>query len=486
MTVLRPYGVKVQQSMMPPEPKEEVTADFCVIGGGSAGLSFAAGAAQMGASVILLEKHIMGGDCLNSGCVPSKALLALAKHHKKAHPISPADMKEIHSKVKAVIARIAPHDSVERFQNLGVRVIQEHGYFVSPRTVETLYHRINARRTILATGSCPALPPIPGLEHVPYLTNETLFDLRELPSHLVIIGGGPIGCEMAQAFCLLGSQVTILEARSIMPRDDTTAVAVVREKLRREGVQIEEQVTIAAVKMTPGSIRIEGKNLNKAPFILEASHLLVATGRAPRLSGLNLEKAGIEATPRGIHVDERLRTTNSRVYAIGDCIGQHQLTHAAGYHASLAIRNSIFGLRTKLATQALPWVTYTDPECAQVGLTENHAVAQGIPHRVLSSDFSANDRALCEGETLGFIKVIVTPKGHILGATIVGTHAGELIFPWAMAMQNKLKISSITHTIAPYPTLSEISKRAAGQFYTPGLFGPRMRKIVRFLMGLRR
>lgn len=475
------------------QDKVTLKADFCVIGAGSAGLSFAAGAAQMGAAVILLEKAKMGGDCLNYGCVPSKSLIAAAKFRhrfdvcgsfgwKNAH--AELDYKAVHRHVHEVIDAIAPNDSVERFVGLGANVIQEGGRFIDHHTIETESHWIKAKRFIIATGSHPFIPKIPGLDQVNFLTNETIFDLAELPKHLAIIGGGPIGIEMAQAFKRLGSQVTVFQTQQILPKDDPEFTQMLKTILIQEGIIIEEHAQVESVVNDNNIVQINYlKNGERMSII--ASHILIAAGQKPSIEHLNLEAAGVGYSSKGIKVDQQLRTTNNKIYAIGDCIGDYQFTHVAGYHAGLAIRNSIFGLCTKVQTKAIPWVTYTDPELAHVGMSEKMVKEKNIPHRILKLNFHENDRAQCERRTEGFIKVIASPKGHVLGATILGVHAGELIYPWVMAVQNNLKLSSITSTIAPYPTLNEISKKIAGQFYTQVLFSSKMKKFVRFLMGWR-
>jgi len=467
------------------------TADFCVIGAGSGGLSFAAGAVQMGASVILVERGKMGGDCLNYGCVPSKALIAAAKFRHEfnrskcfgwSYKSAGVDFKKVHDHIHQVIGSIAPHDSEERFEKMGVKVINRKGYFSDKTTLETESHKIQAKRYIIATGSSPFVPPIEGLQSISYYTNEIIFDLQELPNHLVVIGGGPIGLEMAQAFRRLGSVVTVLEAFSALPKDDPEATAQLLQILRTEGIDLKEHVKITKIKKSNQGTQILYQDGIENTHTITASHVLVATGRRPNIQELNLEAAGIDFTPKGIKVDRHLRTTNPRVYAIGDCTGGYQFTHVAGYHAGLVLRNSIFRLRTKVQTTAMPWVTYTDPELAHVGALEEQLKIDKVSHKVLKFSFQENDRAQAERRTEGHIKILVTPKGQILGATILSAHAGELIFPWVMAIQNRLKISAIVNTIAPYPTLSEVSKRVARTFYTDKVFGSHMNQLVKFVM----
>jgi len=468
-----------------------LTPDFCVIGAGSGGLSFAAGAAQMGASVVLLESKKMGGDCLNYGCVPSKALIAAAKSGFEARRAKgfgwafsdvSVDYKKVHEHIHDVIKAIAPNDSVERFEKLGVKVILEQGRFVDSETVVTKTHRIQAKRFIIATGSIPFVPPIDGLSETPYLTNETIFDLTELPYHLVVIGGGPIGIEIAQAFKRLGSHVTVLEAFTILPKDDPDLTLRLKETLSQEGVELCENVKISSVQHNNEEIIINYLDDLEQTNTIVASHVMIATGRRPNIQGLGLETAGIKFSPRGIEVSEQLQTSNPRVYAIGDCTGGYQFTHAAGYEAGLALRNTIFGLRTKVETRTIPWVTYTDPELAHVGFLESQLQQKNISYKVLQMSFDENDRAQAEKRTDGMIKVLVSKKGTVLGASILGVHAGELIYPWVMAIQNNLKLTAITSSIAPYPTLGDLSKRIAGSFYADKIFSPIVRRIVRFLM----
>jgi pyruvate/2-oxoglutarate dehydrogenase complex dihydrolipoamide dehydrogenase (E3) component len=468
-----------------------VTADLCVIGAGSAGLSVAAGAAQMGARVVLIEGHRMGGDCLNTGCVPSKSLLAAAKVAKIAKAggafgvnvtgVS-TDFKAVNAHVHSVIAGIAPHDSVERFTGLGCTVIEARARFTGPREVTAGGTTIRARRFIIATGSRASIPPVPGLDGVPYFTNETIFDNTVLPEHLIIIGGGPIGCEMAQAHRRLGARVTIVDQAAILPKDDPDAVAVVRAQLVADGVGLKESAKIARIEGGAGRIVLRLTSETGQDELIEGSHLLIAAGRRPNIEDMGLEAAGVATTPRGITVDARLRSTNPKIYAAGDVAGGLQFTHVAGYHAGIIIRNVLFRIPAKADHSTVPWVTYTDPELAHVGLSEADARSMhGAALRVLRADFSGNDRAQAEAQTTGFLKVMVAKGGRIVGATMVGAHAGELILPWVIAIQQRLKIGAMASVIAPYPTLSEISKRAAGSYYTPTLFSPRTKAIVKFL-----
>jgi len=461
--------------------------DILVIGAGSGGLSVAAGAVQMGADVILLEGHRMGGDCLNYGCVPSKALIASGKAaHAQAHAakygvasVTPkVDYAAAKDHVQDVIAQIAPTDSVERFEGLGVRVIQEYGEFLSPTEVKAGEHIITARRIVISTGSSPFVPPIPGLDSVPYETNETLFDLREKPGHLLIVGGGPIGMEMAQAHVRLGSKVTVIEGMKALGKDDPEMAAIVLDRMREEGIEIAEDAMASEVRGKAGAIEIEAKDGR----VFKGTHLLMAVGRKPSIDRLNLEAAGIETTRAGIKVDAGMKTTNRKVYAIGDVAGGLQFTHMAGYHAGIIIRSALFGLPARARTDHIPWATYSDPELAQVGLTEAQArEVHGDTLEVARFEYLHNDRAIAERRTTGLIKVMVV-KGKPVGASIAGHQAGELINLWALVLANGLKMKHVAAMVAPYPTIGEINKRAAGAYFSPRLFdNPTVKKAVGFV-----
>ena len=471
-------------------------ADICIIGGGSGGLSVAAGAAQLGASVVLFERAEMGGDCLNTGCVPSKAMLEAAKIAKIANNGMPSmgigagqaqiDFGAVKAHVRDVIAGIAPHDSEERFRGLGVNVIKSEASFTSKDSVTAIQDgepiSVRAKYFVVATGSHPVAPPINGLEGVSYYTNETIFDLNEKPQHLIIIGGGPIGIEMAQAHRRLGCDVTVLEASAIMGRDDPDLVGRLMTKMTDEGIRLIEQARITSITQNGARIMIDISDGES----IEGTHLLVAAGRRPNIDTLNLEAASISYDARGIQTDNRLRSSNKRVYAIGDVAGRHQFTHVAGYHAGIVIRNILFKLPAKLRDDAIPWVTYTDPELAQTGLTWTEAVSRYGADAVRRTDWELrdNDRARAARRTEGLIRVISDKKGKILGASILAPNAGELIHSWTLALQAGLKMSAMAGTIAPYPSWSEASKRAAGAFFTERLFSARTKKLVQFLLKL--
>ncbi|MCH2395463.1 dihydrolipoyl dehydrogenase family protein [Oceanibaculum sp.] len=468
---------------------QRTETDICVIGGGSAGLSVAAGASQMGARTVLVERAKMGGDCLNYGCVPSKALLAAGRRARIANHSADfgidghatVDFARVQAHVAGVIAAIAPHDSVERFQGLGVTVIQADARFTGPGELVAGDTVIRAKRFVIATGSRAAIPPVPGLESVSCLTNETIFGMPEKPAHLLILGGGPIGLEMAQAHRNLGCEVTVIEMASIAGKDDPELVEQLRKRLYADGIRLLERTKALGVAAKQGGVSVMVEKDGIAEEV-SGSHLLVATGRAPSVEGLGLEAAGVRYGKKGIEVDARLRTSNRRIFAIGDVAGPYQFTHMAGYHAGIVIRNALFRLPAKVDYSAVPWVTYTDPELAQVGLNEEAARQQHGDIRILRWGFHENDRAQAERETEGYAKIVTLPNGRILGATILGPQAGELIALWALAVSKKMKIGAIASLILPYPTLGEVGKRAAGSFYTPKLFGERTRKIVRFLL----
>ncbi len=461
--------------------------DFAIIGGGSAGLSLAAAAAQFGEKVVLFEKGEMGGDCLNFGCIPSKSLIAAAKaayaqRSSAPYGIAAVDPKVNYAKVMAyvesVIAAIAPHDSQERFEKLGVTVVRGPARFTGARSLEADGKTYQARKIVIATGSRARVPPIPGLKDVAYLTNETIFKNRVMPKHLIVIGGGPIGMEMAQAHRRLGCAVTVLEAFQPLAKDDPELTAVVLDSLRAEGIDIRVPVEITEIKSNKTTIKVTLKNGD----IISGSHILLASGRVPNIETLNLEAAGIAYTKRGITVDRGLRSSNRNVYAAGDVAGGLQFTHVAGYHAGLIIRNAMFRLPVKNRTDIIPWVTYTDPELAHVGLNEIEAIEKhGNKIKVLRWAFKGNDRAQAEGKTKGLVKIITGRDGRILGASIVGAGAGELIAPWVLAVTHGLKISAFANMVLPYPTFSEAGKRAAITNYAGLVQKPWLRRVLGIL-----
>ncbi len=470
---------------------EVLKPDICVIGAGSGGLSVAAAAASFGVSVVLLEKGKMGGDCLNYGCVPSKALLAAGKHAQAMRDAPQfgvtmsgepqVNFRKVHDHVHGVIAAIEPNDSVERFTGLGVEVITEAGRFKDAKTVIAGDKEIRARRFVVATGSSAFVPPIPGLDQVSYLTNENIFENTRKMKHLVVIGGGPIGMEMAQAHHRLGVEVTVLEGMKAMGQADPELSAIVLEKLRKEGINIIEGAMVKNVERKGKTgVRVayekDGTQIN-----IDASHILVATGRAANVDGLDLEKAGIKYSKHGIEVKRDLRTSNKRVYAIGDVAGGPQFTHVAGYHAGLVIRGLLFRKKAVPDHDIIPWAIYTDPEIGHVGLSEAQAREKYRDIKVLRWPYHENDRAQAERKTTGLIKLITNKKGLIVGVSIAGVGAGEMINMWSLAITNKMKLGDVVGFISPYPTLSEMGKRAAITNYTPLARKPIIRSVIRFL-----
>ena len=446
--------------------------DLCVIGAGAGGLSVAAGAVQMGARVALIEAGRMGGDCLNTGCVPSKALLAAAKSRPEAGYAAAM------AQAAAAIARIAPHDSEERFAGLGVDVIRGWARFVGPATVEVAGRRITARRFVLATGARPAVPPLPGLDQVPYLTPETLFDLREPPGRLLILGGGPVGVELAQAHCRLGVPVTVVEAGRMLAREDPMLAEEVLDRLVAEGVTLIAGTPVAAGEGAPGAMTLrlaDGRHVS-------GTHLLLATGRRPALEGLGLDAAGIAVEEGRVKVDARLRTTNRRVFAIGDAASALQFTHVAGYQAGVVIRQAVLGLPARARSDHIPRVLYTEPELAQIGLTEPEARARyGARLTVIDRPLSGVDRAVTDGIEGGRIRLMVV-RGRPVGVGLTGPAAGEMIGIWALIFARRLGVSALAATVLPYPVLSELSKQAAGAYFSPQLFdNPLLKRVVRLV-----
>ena len=462
-----------------------ISADICVIGAGSAGLSVTAGAAQLGKRVVLCEKGKMGGDCLNYGCVPSKALIAAASAAATARSASKfgvsvgeprTEFASVMDHVQSVIDAIAPHDSQERFEGLGVTVIREAASFIDARRIRAGETVISAKFFVIATGSSAFIPPIDGIEDVPYFINETIFSNRVLPDHLIIIGGGPIGVELAQAHRRLGARVTIVEANRILNKEDPDAAELVRKALTEEGVSVREGSAVKSVSTQGDEVEVL-----LAGGTIKGSHLLIAVGRRANLTGLDLQKAGVRLSKDAIELDLRLRTSNKRIYAIGDAAGGAQFTHLAGDHASTFIRNALFKMPAKRRDALCPRVTYCDPEIATIGLAEEEARKVDPGARSVQWDFKDNDRAQAEKRTEGFAKIVVGRKGKILGATIVGKAAGDHLQPLALAIANGMKIGAFTAMIAPYPTRGEVLKRAAGAWYAPTLFSDRTRSVVRLL-----
>ncbi len=477
--------------------------DLAVIGAGAAGLSVAAAAAQLGASVALIERGRMGGDCLNTGCVPSKALLAAAHAARRATEAArfgivtgqpEVDWAAVRCHVQGVIAALAPVDSAPRLQALGATVLQGEARFTDPATIAVDGRPVTARRFVIAAGSRAAVPPIEGLHEVPYWTNESLFDLAVKPDHLLILGGGPIGLEMADAFCGLGCRVTVIDAATIGAKEDPELVAGLRLALAARGVIFREGLKLTGIApgVVPGAVPgvVPGPTVSLTDGSqVSGSHLLVAVGRTPNLAALDLAAGNIQAGPAGISTDRGLRSlTNRRVYAVGDIadprgIGPRAFTHVGSYHAGIVIRRVLFRLPASVDYAALPRVTYTDPELAQTGMTAAEASAAGLNVQVLRWPLADNDRAVAERETAGLVK-LVTCKGRVVGAGILAPHAGEMISQWTLAISQRSKLSALAGLIVPYPTRSEAAKRAAGSAFAARLFAPRTKALVHLLSRL--
>lgn len=470
-----------------------IKTDICVIGAGSGGLSVAAAAAAFGVPVVLVERGAMGGDCLNVGCVPSKSLIAAGKHAQSmrlagafglAAPEPQANFARVREHIADVIRDIAPNDSVERFTALGVTVLKGEARFASPKTVTVGEQRIEARRFVIATGSRPALPPIPGLDTIDCLTNETVFELGRRPERLLVLGGGAIGVELAQAMRRLGAEVVIVERESLLPREDKEVAAVIRRTLLTEGVTLFENARVLRAERSGQRARLVLGD-GATEIRVEGTHLLVAAGRHANTGSLALEAAGVATDAGGITVDKGLRTSNRRIFAIGDCASgvsdQSRFTHTANYHAGLVIRSILFRLPVKVRMESVPRVTYCDPEIASVGMSEDEAIEAGRGLRVLRWSFGENDRARAERRTEGLVKLIATPKGRILGVAIAGQHAGELIVPWCMAIQKGLSIKDMAELVFPYPTFAEATRRAAMSFYSPLAASTGLRRIIAIL-----
>jgi pyruvate/2-oxoglutarate dehydrogenase complex dihydrolipoamide dehydrogenase (E3) component len=465
--------------------------DLAVVGAGASGLSVTAVAAQLGLRVVLIERDRMGGDCLNSGCVPSKALLAASHAAQAARTVArfgvqlpepDIDWPAVREHVNGVIAAIAPTDSETRFRALGATVLRGEARFLGPDTLLVGDLRITARRVVIAAGSSAAVPPIPGLDRIAYLTNATIFSLAERPEHLMILGGGPIGLEMADAFAGLGSRVTVVEAATIASKEDPELVAGLRNGLTARGITLIEEATVRDIEPGPTLVLNDGRRI-------AGSHLLVAIGRRPNLEALDLAAGNVQVSRLGIATDRGLRSlTNRRVYAVGDIadpqgIGPRAFTHVGSYHAGIVIRRALFRLPARIDYAALPRVTYTQTELAQVGMTEAEATAAGHRVAILRWPLADNDRATAERDTTGLVK-LVAARGRVLGAGILAPNAGEMISLWTLAIARRMKLSALASLIVPYPTRTEAGKRAAGSFFLPRLFAPRTKTLVHLLARL--
>jgi dihydrolipoamide dehydrogenase len=461
--------------------------DLVIIGGGAGGLVVASVASQLGLKVTLIEKQEkLGGDCLHTGCVPSKTLIQAARvaslMRRAAEfgldPVTPRmHMAKVNEHVQSVIDQIQPHDDPERFRAYGCEVIFGHAEFIDAHTVRVNDRQICGRRFLVATGSRPFVPPIGGLEEAGYLTNEDMFSLPELPQRLVVLGGGPIGLEMAQAFARLGTKVSVVERLPhLLPQEDMEIADQLQERLIAEGIEVHVSTSAERVTRQDNIRRVECSG----GVSLEAEQVLVAVGRRPGVDNLGLATAGVEFDARGIKVDKRMRTSQKHIYACGDVCGPYPFTHMAEYQAGIVISNAVFRFPKKVDYRVVPWVTYTDPELARVGLTEQQAREQGIEATILRFPFKDIDRALAEVEPYGLTKFVVH-KGKILGASILGPHAGELVHEIVLAMKTGASIGDISATIHAYPTLAQIHRRTVNTWYGEKLFSARTRRLVRWI-----
>ena len=450
--------------------------DLVVIGGGAAGLVTAGGAAQLGARTLLVERHRLGGECLYTGCVPSKALIAIAARRKAGAQV---DWAMARAAIASAITTIEPHDSPARFRQFGVEIMFGNAAFTGRDAIAIGDHRITARRFVVATGSDAAIPPIAGLVDLPFLTNDSIFDLSDLPSHLLIVGGGAIGCELSQCFARLGARVTLVDVGTLLPKDDADAVAVIRNQLRCDGVVIHEDTAIARASTGDGQVLLHFADGS----VVSGSHILIATGRRARMDGFGLDAAGVAVTKDGITVDRHLRTSNKRIFAIGDCRAGPRLTHAADQDARTVIQNALFPFRKATDYSALPAAIFTDPELAQVGLTEAKARIAHPGVQVLRHDFDHNDRSVAENDKRGFVKIMAVGN-TVVGMTIVGAHAGELLALATFAVAGKLNLSDLAGRTFAYPTLAESIRFAAEQPGQARLFTPAIRRLTQWFQKL--
>ncbi|MFZ5766452.1 MAG: dihydrolipoyl dehydrogenase family protein [Thermodesulfobacteriota bacterium] len=471
--------------------------DLGVIGGGAAGLTVTAGAARLGAKTLLIEKETaLGGDCLHFGCVPSKTLITSARvYHLMGHAARfglpdieppPVDFARIRERIAAVIATIQQHDSVERFCRLGAKVEFGEPSFVDDHAVRINGTLVSARSWVIATGSSPAIPPIPGLDQTPFLTNREIFSLDRLPSSLGVLGGGPIAVEMAQAFSRLGAKVFVIQrSDQILSREDKDMADLVMGALAAEGVVFHCNTRVLWVREQSGVKEVRLAGADGGEFSLKVDALLVAMGRSPNTGALGLEAIGVATTDKGIRVDNRLRTSQKHIYAPGDVNGAFQFTHAAGYEGSIVVGNAVFRLPRKADYRWMPWCTYTDPELASIGMNEKAARAAGIDYQVWSEEFAGNDRALAEGNETGRIKMILDGGEKPIGVQICGPHAGELISQWVAMLNGSVKLATLAGAVHPYPTLAEISKKAAGSYFAPKIFSETVKKGLKLFFQLK-
>jgi len=493
---------------------KKYTHDLIVIGGGSGGLTVAAGAAQLGVRTALIEKEHLGGDCLYYGCVPSKTLIKSADTWASARRAAEYGLPELKipglpdadnvmSRVRSVISHIEPHDSPERFRGLGVDVYLSSGEFTGPHTFRLSGGGsagspgqqspdgavLSAPKFVLATGSSPFVPPIPGLQEAGYITNRDIFSLKKMPKNLIVIGGGPIGVEMAQTFARLGIPVTLIDMSDhVLIREDRDMAEIVQDALAADGVRLELNAAVESVRSAGGKkiVRVrQGAGETSSVKDIEGDLILVAAGRRGNTDGLGLDKAGVQVERSYIPTDRTLRTSVKHIYACGDVNGKFLFTHAAGAEGSVIIRRAVLHLPAAMSYEHIPWSTYSDPELASVGYNEKRAAEEGIDYRVITTGFDENDRAWAEKSEGGRIKILLDRKDRVIGVQIAAAHAGELIAPAIFAVRKSWKISEFLSPVFPYPTLSEIYRKAAGTYLSPRLFNPKVRDILRILFRYR-
>jgi len=470
--------------------------DMGVIGGGAAGLTVAAGAARLGVKTLLVEKEgRLGGDCLHYGCVPSKTLIRTASvyHYMKnaarfglpAMDVPAVNYRDIASRISSVIETIQRHDSPERFEDLGVKVEFGIPFFRDEHSIELNGRTVSARKWVIATGSSPSVPPIDGIKDTTYLTNRDIFSLEDLPRSMIVLGGGPIAIEMAQAFSRLGTDVTVVQrSGQILSREDADMAETVMRVLETEGVKFILNARIESVKDVGGEREVR-VTAGGEETVIRAGALFVAMGRRANVDGLALENAGIESGPKGLRVDRRLRTTCRHIYAAGDVTGENQFTHAAGYEGGVVIANAVFHLPRRVNYSMLPWCIYTEPELASIGFNEKRAKESGLEYTVWTEEFRTNDRALAEEMGEGRIKLLLDRKERPVGVQIVGLHAGELLSEWVAALNGRVRISTLAAAVHPYPTLAEINKKVAGTVMSGKLFSPKVRRLLRLFFRYR-
>ncbi len=471
--------------------------DIGILGGGAAGLTVASGAAQLGAKTLLIERdEMLGGDCLHYGCVPSKTLIrtAQARHTLKnaealgLPPVElpPVEFQRVRERIRSVISTIQAHDSEERFCSLGARVLFGACTFKDAHSIRMNGETISAKNWVIATGSSPGVPPIEGLDKTPYLTNKEIFSLDRLPESMAILGAGPVAVEMAQAFSRLGTEVFVVQrSGQILSKEDKDLADEVMAALSREGVTFHLNAQIDGVKDL-GSLReVRFKGESGSANSLKVERIFVAMGRLPNVRGLGLREIGIEANPKGVSVDDRLRTAHKHIYAAGDVTGAYQFTHAAGYEGGIVVSNAVFHLPRKTDYTFMPWCTYTDPELAGIGMNEKRAREAGIEYSVFTESFRDNDRSLAEGEKRGKIKMILDKDEKPVGVQILGPQAGELLSEWVAVLNGKVKLSTLASAVHPYPTLGEINKRVAGSYLSPKIFSDTVKKGLKFFFHLK-